>query len=145
MISLDFAVSDSTDSLVRSQGRFDHDAPARHAVGVKADGDERRARAFRQKRRQRSCRCKFSEERRPQTLIARVLVAQNADHAAATQQLDRFLKTFFAIEHFDAGAAAQFSHMFIDQAIAEFLIDRAIAGVVDERRKNLRESSQLPR
>ena len=35
---------------------------------------------------------------RPQTVIARVLVAQNADQPAAAQQLNRFLKPLFAIE-----------------------------------------------
>ena len=68
-----------------------------------------------------------------------MLVAQDANGASATKQFDRFLKALLAIEHLNACAAAQFSHMFVDEAVAEFLIDRAVSNVTDESRQNLRD------
>ena len=72
-----------------------------------------------------------------------MLVAQNANGADAAKQLDRFLKAFAAIKHLQSSAASQFSNMFIDETVAEFLINRAVSNVAGESREHLRE--QFPR
>jgi hypothetical protein len=71
-------------------------------------------------------------------LIAGVLIAQNSDRAAIAQQLERFLKTFSAVEHFDPGPSTQFSHMFVNEAVAKSLIDCAVSDVADKSWQDLR-------
>ena len=70
-------------------------------------------------------------------MITCMLITQDADGAAAAKQCDGLLETFFAIEHFDADAAAQTADVFIDKTVAQFLINRAVSDVADKPRENL--------
>ena len=114
-------------------------APARLSFGMDGRGDERGAGAFGQKRRERRGGCKPPEKRRPQTVIAGMLIAQNADQPAAAQQLDGAMESFAAIEQFHSGATAHAPDVRVDVAIAELLINGAVADVTDVVGKKLRE------
>ena len=70
-------------------------------------------------------------------MITGMLIAQNADRAAAAKEFDGFLETVFAIEHFNAGTAAQTAHVFIDKAVPQFLVNRAVSDVTDKPWQNL--------
>src|ERR1051326_8409862 len=107
-------------------------------VGVNGSADYCCAGPPGQKRRQSRGRGELSEEWNPQPVIAGMLIAQNAKRAAAPEQLNRLVKPFGAVEQFDPGAAAKFSEMLIDVAIAQRLKNRAVANEADQRRKHLR-------
>jgi hypothetical protein len=48
------------------------------------------------------------------------------------------LKAFFPVEHFDTGSCAQTAHMLVNSAIAEPLVNGAVAHVADKLREKLR-------
>ena len=79
------------------------------------------------------------QRRRPQPVIAGVLVGQNTNATAGTQQIDHGLKSLLAIEQFQASLATCPAHMRVNEAIAKFLIDTRIPHVADKLRHQLRE------
>ena len=141
-----FAVSVSTVSSGRSAGERN---VIRHFPGpaVKSErGDECGAGPFAKQTRQRRSRGQPPEERSPEAVVAGVLVAENPDHAAAAQEPDRFGKSFAPIEKFDPKTGALSPDESIEITIAEFLINRAEAGVAKMMGgKICAINSQLPR
>ena len=68
-----------------------------------------------------------------------MLIAQNSNGAAIAKQFDCLVEAFLAIEHLDAGASPHATHVFIDEAIAQPLIDGAVSDVADVFRQDVRE------
>ena len=77
-------------------------------------------------------------------MIARVLIAQNANHAPFAQQSDGRVKSFPPIEKLDPGARAFPSNIGVDPTIAERLIDRGQRDVAEIFWKELREQFPAP-
>jgi hypothetical protein len=75
-------------------------------------------------------------------VIASMLIRQDTNAAAGTQQIDHRLKSLLAIEQFQASLAARSAHVRVNEAIAKFLIDARVANVTNELRHQLGE--QLP-
>ena len=71
-----------------------------------------------------------------------MLIAQDPNRSATTQQLNGFLKTILAIEHFNSGAPPQSSHVLVDETVTEFLVNRTVSHVADKFWQELR--AQLP-
>src|SRR5207245_362417 len=71
-----------------------------------------------------------------------MLITQNSNRAATAQQLDCFMKTFVAIEKFNASTSTQYAHVFVDVTILQRLIDRAVPHVTDRHGKT--QGLQLP-
>ena len=72
-------------------------------------------------------------------MITGVLIAQDADHAAAAEEPDRCLKTFAPVEELDAKASALLPDEAIEMAVAEFLINGAQTDMIEIVRHNLGE------
>ena len=139
IISLAFAVSVSIESPGASMRVGKNKTPARLSVCIDVCADKRRAGALCQKCREWRSRSEPSEEWRPQTVVAGMLIAENTDGASAAEQLDGAMKSFAAIEQFNSGAAADAAHVAVDVAIAELLINGAGPNITDKVRKQLRE------
>ena len=111
--------------------RSERHSPTPRGFGVNRSSEHRRAGAFCQERRQRRSRGELSKKRDPQTLVTRMLIAQDSNRTTATQNFDRFLKTFVAIKHFNAGEPPQRPDVFVDVAVFQWLINGAIAHIPD--------------
>jgi hypothetical protein len=68
-----------------------------------------------------------------------VLIAQNSYHAAAAEELYRFLKTFAPVKKLNAKAGALLPHKAIEIRVTELLVNRAQPRVVEKLRQDLRE------
>ena len=125
IISFIFAVSDGTLSLGGSKAGL---KIIRHFPGpsvIKGGGDQGRAGAFAEQRRERRSRGQPPEERRPKAMVARVLVAQNPDHPAAAEEPDCLLEAFAPVEELDPKAGPLLPNEPIEVAVAQFLINGA--------------------
>jgi hypothetical protein len=58
-------------------------------------------------------------------MVARVLIAQDPDHSAATKEPDRLLEPFAAVEELDTKPSPLLPHELIEMTIAQFLINGA--------------------
>jgi hypothetical protein len=72
-------------------------------------------------------------------MVARVLIAQDANGAPGPQQLNNRLKSFFAVEKLETIPAADLVQMGVDVTIAEPLIDARVPNVADEFRRDVGE------
>src|SRR5260370_3820980 len=111
--------------LVNPLGK--HHAPARWTDCVSPSSNNRRSGALREQSRQRRSGRQSSEERRPQSVVASVLVGQNAHATAGAQQFDHRLKSDLTIEQFQSSLAARPTHMLVNETIATFLINARIS------------------
>ena len=68
-----------------------------------------------------------------------MLIAQNPNGAAVAKQFDCVVEPTFAIEHLHSGASAHATHVFIDEAVAQPLINGAVSNVADVFRQDVRE------
>jgi hypothetical protein len=72
-------------------------------------------------------------------VIAGMLIAQNANQAAAAQQFDCAMKSFITVEEFHADPPSAPANVRVDVTIAELLINGAVADVIEVVGKKLRE------
>ena len=72
-------------------------------------------------------------------MIARVLIGQNTDAATGSQELNHRLKSVVAVEQFQARLAAGSAHVFVNETIAESLIDTGVSHEPDELWHQLRK------
>lgn len=77
-------------------------------------------------------------------MIARVLIAQDADHSSIPKKADRFLKTLTAIEELHSKTRPLLPNELIDPAVTQFLINRAERRITEMVRENLREEFPIP-
>src|ERR1043165_624939 len=82
----------------RIEARGENHPPARRPFGVDRRGDQRGSGSFCQQTREGRSRGKSAEERRPKTMVAGVLIAQNSNESAGTQQFNWLVKAFAPIE-----------------------------------------------
>jgi hypothetical protein len=68
-----------------------------------------------------------------------MLIAQNAEPAAAAQELSRLSESFAALKQLHACAATLPAHVFVDALVAETLVYGAHLGVSEERREQVRD------
>ena len=114
-------------------------SPPRRARRRSNARDHRGVSPLREQTAKRRGRGEPSEERRPHTMIAGVLVAQTPDQSAGAQQFNRPVETFRAIVQFHVESSSRPADMRVDVTVSESLINRPDARVIDEMHKDLRE------
>src|SRR6267378_6947157 len=125
--------------LGRIEAIGENHAPTRRTRRVNAGGDQCCSGPLGKQGRQGRSGRQLSKEGCPQSVIASMLVGQNTNAAAGTQQIDHWLKSLLAIEQFQAGLATCSAHVRVNEAITKLLVDARIAHVTDEIRHQLRE------
>src|SRR5207249_10635095 len=117
----------------------EHHAPARASGGVNSSGNQRGPRTLGEESRQRRSGRQPPEKRRPNPVIASMLIRQNADASAGAQQLDHRLKSVVAIEQFQSRLTAGPPHMLVNETVAQPLVYTRISNKPNEFRHQLRE------
>src|SRR5215472_9728497 len=119
---IDFGCEGSDRSICSIKALDEHHAPPGKTVRVNSGCNERSAGAFGKKRSQRRSGSQPSKKRRPDSVVTGMLIAQNADAAAGTKQVDHGPKAIFTIKELQAGSTTGAPHMRVNEAIAKFLI-----------------------
>ena len=122
----------------------EHHSPARWTGCVNSSSDERRVGPLCKQTRQRRSGRESSEKRRPNSMVASVLVGQNADAATRAQQVDHRLKSDLAVEQFQASLAARPAHMLVNETVAELLINARVSHEANKPGHQLREQFPCP-
>src|SRR5205814_7640940 len=99
--------------------------PAARSLRVDRRCHDHRTGSFRQQPWERRGRGQPAEERRPKSMIARVLVRKNPQKPAGAKQLDRLVKSFTSIEELGASAGPSSVDVPVDITVPQALVRRA--------------------